>query len=67
MRNTITPSRRPTTAVAHQLSLPEAVIHQRNSPRRRGMTEQAADAAVDQACRMLRLPTIRTQFPELAE
>lgn len=30
---------------------------------RRGLTEQAADAAVDQACRMLRLPTIRAQFP----
>jgi hypothetical protein len=29
--------------------------------------QQAADAAVDQACRMLRLPTVRTQFPELAE
>jgi hypothetical protein len=27
--------------------------------RHRGLTEQAADAAVDQACRMLRLPTIR--------
>lgn len=35
--------------------------------RHRGMTEQAADAAVDQACRMLRLPTIRAQFPDLAE
>ncbi|WP_217214012.1 IS21-like element helper ATPase IstB [Streptomyces sp. AC550_RSS872] len=35
--------------------------------RHRGLTEQAADAAVDQACRMLRLPTIRPQFPELAE
>jgi DNA replication protein DnaC len=30
------------------------------------MTEQAADAAVDQACRMLRLPTVRAQFPEMA-
>ena len=29
--------------------------------RHRGLTEQAADAAVDQACRMLRLPTIRAQ------
>lgn len=29
------------------------------APRRHGMTDQAADAAVDQACRMLRLPTIR--------
>jgi DNA replication protein DnaC len=34
---------------------------------RRGLTEQAADAAVDQACRMLHLPTIRTQFPDLAD
>jgi DNA replication protein DnaC len=31
------------------------------------MTEQAADTAVHQACRMLRLPTIRSQFGELAE
>jgi len=31
------------------------------------MTEQAAEAAVDSACRMLRLPTIRARFPELAE
>ena len=36
------------------------------TPRRRGLTEQAADAAVDQACRMLRLPTIRAQSAELA-
>jgi DNA replication protein DnaC len=35
--------------------------------RNRGLTEQAAEAAVDQACRLLRLPTIRNQFPELAE
>ena len=28
--------------------------------RRRNMTEQAASAAIDQACRTLRLPTIRT-------
>lgn len=35
--------------------------------RHRGLTEQAADAAVDQACRMLRLPTIRTQFGDVAE
>ena len=32
--------------------------------RHRGMTEQAA---VHQACRMLRLPAIRSQFGELAE
>ncbi|PNE39957.1 MULTISPECIES: IS21-like element helper ATPase IstB [Streptomyces] len=36
-------------------------------PRQRGITEQAATAAIDQACRMLRLPTIRAQFPELSE
>ncbi|KRE61964.1 IS21-like element helper ATPase IstB [Nostocoides sp. Soil756] len=35
--------------------------------RRRTMSEQAADAAVDQACRMLRLPTIRARFPDVAE
>ncbi|MGW5456254.1 IS21-like element helper ATPase IstB [Nocardia sp. NPDC003979] len=37
------------------------------APRRHGMTDQAADAAVDQACRMLRLPTVRAQFNEIAE
>ena len=31
--------------------------------RRRGLTEQAAVAAVDQACRRLRLPTIRDLVP----
>jgi hypothetical protein len=36
------------------------------TPRRRGLTEQAADAAVDQACRMLRLPTIRAEFSDIA-
>jgi DNA replication protein DnaC len=35
--------------------------------RRAGLTEQASDAAVDQACRMLWLPTIRGQFSDLAE
>lgn len=35
--------------------------------RHRGLSEQAAQTAVDQACRLLRLPTIRTQFPDLAE
>ena len=33
--------------------------------RRRGMTEQAAEAAVDQACRALRLPTVRSRFAEM--
>ncbi|WP_029138070.1 IS21-like element helper ATPase IstB [Nakamurella lactea] len=36
------------------------------SRRRRGLTEEAADAAVDQACRMLRLPTIRALSSDLA-
>jgi hypothetical protein len=35
--------------------------------RHRGLTEQAADAAIDSARRLLRLPTIRGQFPNLAE
>jgi DNA replication protein DnaC len=35
--------------------------------RHRGLTEQAADAAIDSACRLLRLPTIRDQFGDLAE
>ena len=34
---------------------------------RAGVTEQAADAAVDQACRMLRLPTMRARFAEVAD
>jgi DNA replication protein DnaC len=38
-----------------------------NTLRRASLTEQAADAAVDQVCRMLRLPTIRGQFPDLAD
>ena len=39
-----------------------------NQPRlrSRAMTEQAAQAAVDQACRTLRLPTIRTRVEEIA-
>jgi DNA replication protein DnaC len=38
-----------------------------STARHRGLTEPAADAAVDQACRMLRLPTIRAQFGEIAD
>jgi DNA replication protein DnaC len=38
-----------------------------STPRRKGLTEQAADAAVEQACRMLRLPTMRAQFCDLAD
>lgn len=34
---------------------------------RNGPTEQATDPAVDQSCRMLRLPRIRSQFSDLAE
>jgi DNA replication protein DnaC len=37
------------------------------STRRRGMTEEAADAAIDQACRMLRLPTVRNSFTDGAD
>lgn len=33
---------------------------------RRGVTEQAAVAAIDSACRILRLPTIRARFGEIA-
>jgi DNA replication protein DnaC len=33
---------------------------------RRGVTEEAAAAAVDSACRLLRLPTIRSRFGEIA-
>lgn len=40
---------------------------ERHKPRRRGMTEEAADASIDQACRMLRLPTIRTHFEANAD
>ncbi|MFD3511281.1 IS21-like element helper ATPase IstB [Nocardia sp. NPDC058666] len=36
-------------------------------PHRHGLTDQAADAAVDQACRMLRLPSIRSQFNDIVE
>jgi DNA replication protein DnaC len=35
--------------------------------RHRGLTEQAADAAIDTACRSLRLPTIRAQFEAAAD
>jgi DNA replication protein DnaC len=35
--------------------------------RHRGLTDQAADAAIDTACRVLRLPTLRAQFPTAAD
>ena len=34
--------------------------------RRRSVTEQAATAAIEQGCRILRLPTIRDRFTEIA-
>lgn len=34
---------------------------------RAGVTEQAADTPVDQACRLLRLPTMRARFAEVAD
>jgi DNA replication protein DnaC len=34
---------------------------------RRGLSEPAADAAIDTACRVLRLPTIRAQFTPAAD
>jgi hypothetical protein len=34
--------------------------------RRRTIPEQAATAAIEQGCRMLRLPTIRDRFAEIA-
>lgn len=38
-----------------------------STPPRHGMSEQAADAAVDQAYRILRLPIVRSEFNEIAE
>ena len=38
-----------------------------NATSHRRMSEQAAETAVVGACRMLRLPTIRAKFPDLAE
>ncbi|WP_121413311.1 IS21-like element helper ATPase IstB [Streptomyces mirabilis] len=35
--------------------------------RHRGLTEQAADAAIEASCKALRLPTIRGQFTDIAE
>ena len=33
----------------------------------RAITDQAAEAAIDSACRLLRLPTVRARFTDLAE
>ena len=30
----------------------------------KGITDEAADASIDQACRMLRLPTIQSTFEQ---
>jgi len=35
--------------------------------RRRGITEEAADAAIDHACRMLRMPILRNSFADHAD
>lgn len=37
------------------------------TPRQRDLTEQAADAAIDSACRLLRLPSIRNEFSDIAD
>ncbi|CAL9279147.1 hypothetical protein SUDANB135_00112 [Streptomyces sp. SudanB135_2055] len=36
-------------------------------PRQRGLTEQAATTAIHTACRMLRLPSIRNEFADIAD
>lgn len=36
-------------------------------PRQRGLTEQAANTAIDTACRLLRLPSIRNEFADIAD
>lgn len=36
-------------------------------PRQRDLTEHAADAAIHTACRMLRLPSIRNEFADIAD
>ncbi|MDO0917818.1 IS21-like element helper ATPase IstB [Streptomyces sp. DT2A-34] len=36
-------------------------------PRQRGLTEQAATTAIDTACRLLRLPSIRNEFADIAD
>ncbi|MFD8483603.1 IS21-like element helper ATPase IstB [Kitasatospora sp. NPDC059673] len=36
-------------------------------PRQRNLTEQAATTAIDTACRLLRLPSIRNEFADIAD
>ena len=55
-------SREPDPAAAVTTS-PTAGFAQRG----RGLTEQAADAAIDAACRALRLPTLRDRAGEIAD
>jgi hypothetical protein len=52
---------------AADFDLPDTILAEKRETRDRyrALTEQTADAAIDQACRILRLPTIRTQFLEL--
>ena len=41
--------------------------HDRRLPRRRSLSEQAATTAIDTACGLLRLPSIRNEFAEIAD
>jgi len=54
-----------TTAPASTATGPGTTTPSGPLRRRRGMTEQAADAAVDSACRQLRLPTVRSRVGEM--
>lgn len=36
-------------------------------PRQRGLTEQAATTAIDTACRLLRLPSLRNEIADTAD
>ena len=72
MTPTSTPSTPPTATSAAAASGsrpgptagPHSVHASRNLRRRRGLTEEAAIAAIDQACRRLRLPTVRAVVDE---
>jgi len=46
---------------------PRSLVTTMSPSRRGGVTEQAADATVDQACRMLRLPMMRAQVADAAQ
>jgi DNA replication protein DnaC len=47
--------------------MPTNQINATDQLKQRGLSEQAAEAAVDTACRVLRLPTIRGQFTATAQ